>query len=65
MKNWIKYGLFWGLFMLIGMTILFPLIDGTFSITRFLIGIPVFTIFGLLWGYLLFRKKTNKKIAES
>jgi len=65
MKNWIKYGLFWGLCMLIGMTILFPLIDGNFSITKVLIGIPVFVGFGLLWGYLLFRKQTNKKITES
>jgi len=65
MKRWVRYGLFFGLCMLIGMMIIFPLIDGTFSITKLLIAIPIFTIFGLLWGYLLFRKQTNKKIAES
>ena len=65
MKRWVRYGLFFGLCMLTGIMIIFPLIDGTFSITKLFIGIPVFTLFGLLWGYLLFRKQTNKKIAES
>jgi hypothetical protein len=49
--KWRYVGLRWGLFMYVFMTILFPLIDGE-GITqkKILIGIPVWTIAGLLFG---------------
>lgn len=64
-KNmWIKTGLGWGLFMYVFMTFLFPYFDGE-PITRndILIGIPVWAIAGLTFGYvmLLFNKKGKKK----
>lgn len=60
MKRWIKYGLYSGLSMLFAMGIFFPLLDGSFSAIRLLTGLPVFAIFGLLWGYFMFGKQTTK-----
>jgi|GEM_PF-4494890 len=64
MKVWFKYGLYWGLSMLIFLGIFFPVVDGTFSITKVVIGIPVFTTFGLLWGYFMFGRKNNKTLQQ-
>jgi hypothetical protein len=51
-KNWLKSGLFFGLFMFITMQILFPLIKNK-EITQksILIGIPLWLICGLVWGF--------------
>jgi hypothetical protein len=53
-KNWIKTGLFFGLFMYIIMIIIFPLIEGE-EITqrRLLFGIPFGLIGGLGFGYIM------------
>ena len=51
-KNWLKSGLFFGLFMFVIMTFIFPLIEQE-QITQksILIGIPVWLIGGLFFGY--------------
>ena len=49
--KWWYIGLRWGVFMFIFMTILIPLIDGEgISQRKILIGIPLWTISGLLFG---------------
>ena len=51
-KNWLKSGLIWGLFMFVSLSIVYPLIKGV-EITQknILIGIPLWLIGGLVWGY--------------
>jgi hypothetical protein len=60
-KNWLKSGLFFGLFMFVTMMILFPLI-GQKEITQksLLIGLPIWLICGLFWGYTM-KALMNKK----
>lgn len=63
-KNWLKMGLFWGLFMYVAMTFIFPFI-GQEEITRMsmLIGIPIWLTAGLSFGYFMkiwMNKKGNK-----
>jgi len=61
MKNWIKFGLFWGLFMAVVINILFPLFDGTEIVPlKVLVSIPFWLLGGLLFGYVS-RKKEPKK----
>ena len=51
-KNWLKYGLLWALFMYVTMTFLFPLIQHEpISTTIALIGIPIWILAGLGFGY--------------
>ena len=50
--NWIKIGLFWGLFMYIFTVVLLPLILREEITTRkMLINIPIWVIAGLIFGY--------------
>ena len=58
MKNWITQGLFFGGFMFLFMTV-FELVfmSDTFSSRKVLIGLPVWILAGLLYGYIL--KVTN------
>jgi len=59
--KWLRAGLGWGLFMYIFMTILFPLMKGeTITQKGLLIGIPLWTIGGLVFGYTM-KRFTNKK----
>ena len=61
MKSWIKFGLFWGVFMAIFINVLFPLMDGTaINSMKLLVSIPVWVLFGLVFGYVS-RKKEPKK----
>ena len=64
-KSWIKTGLGWGLFMFIMMSIVFPLYDGSeINIKTILIGVVIWTISGLFFGYtmkLFFNAKINKQ----
>lgn len=64
-KNWLKSGLFFGLFMFIGMVIISPMINGD-DITRnsILTGIPLWLICGLAWG-LTMKGWMNKKGKEN
>ncbi len=60
-KSWLKRGLFFGLFMYIGMVIIFPLIrQEEITIGRLLIGIPIFLLGGLVFGYMM-KIRMNKK----
>jgi hypothetical protein len=50
--GWVRQGLFWGLFMYVFTTLMFPLIDGEgITLRKTLIGIPIWTIGGLVFGY--------------
>lgn len=64
MKLWVKQGLGWGLSMFIFMNIIFPLIDGDFGVLDIIIGIPLWTVAGLIFGYTVFgwgqQQNTNK-----
>jgi hypothetical protein len=61
MKNWVKFGLFWGLFMAVVINILFPLFDGTEIVPlKVLVSIPFWLLGGLIFGYVS-RKKEPKK----
>jgi len=65
--QWLHSGLIWGLFMCVFMVILFPLIEGE-NITqkKLLIGIPLWIVAGLLYGYTMKRNigKREKKVTE-
>ena len=53
-KNWLKSGLLWGLIMYVTMTFIFPLIQQKqISKMNILIGIPVWLLGGLGFGYTL------------
>ena len=68
-KNWLKRGLFLGLSMYVIMTIIFPLIEQERITQRSLvIGIPVWLICGLVWGYIMkiwMNKKGKKNKAHN
>ncbi|MFD2601082.1 MULTISPECIES: hypothetical protein [Flavobacterium] len=64
MKKWVKYGLLQGALMAFGLAIAFPILDGTFSTTNLVIGIPVFILSGLVWGYLMLGKQPKKLYNE-
>lgn len=62
--GWVREGLSWGLFMYFFMTIVFSLIDGeSITLRKALIGIPIWTIGGLGFGYTmkLINGKSNPK----
>lgn len=63
-KNWLKIGLLWGLFMYLIMIFIFPLIQQE-QITRLkiLIGIPVWLLSGLGFGYIM-KIWMNRKVKE-
>ena len=64
-KNWLKSGLFFGLFMYVSMIIIFPLIKGEEITQRnLLIGLPFWLIGGLGWGYMM-KRWMNKKGKEN
>ncbi|HHV03479.1 MAG: hypothetical protein WCQ69_07020 [Bacteroidales bacterium] len=51
-KNWLKSGLFFGIFMFVSVVIIYPLIKGSEITSKsILIGIPLWLICGLVWGY--------------
>lgn len=60
-RSWIKFGLAWGVFMAIVLNIGFSLLDGTvIDWKKAAIGLPVWLIFGLIFGYVS-RKRNPKK----
>ena len=66
--QWWLSGLIWGFLMYVSMVIIFPLIKGE-NITQkgLLIGIPLWTVGGLLFGYTMKRitgKRKQKKFTE-
>ncbi len=68
-KEWLKFGLSWGLFMYVMMTILFPLIEQEQITTKIiLIGIPIWIIGGILLGYTMkfwMNRKGKKPITKN
>ena len=64
-KNWLTSGLLWGLFMYVSMVLIYPMIRGV-EITQksILIGIPLWLIGGLGWGYTM-KRWINKKGKEN
>lgn len=63
MKPWIKFGLFWGLFMVLAIHIVFPLLDGTaIDPIKLLVSIPVWLVFGLIFGYVSRKKEPKKQV---
>lgn len=63
---WWSVGLRWGLFMFICSSLLFPLIDGEgITIKRLLIGIPIWIIGGLLFGYSIKKIAGNRNTKQS
>lgn len=51
-KNWLKSGLYFGLFMFVSMVIIYPLIKGKeITFESMAIGVPLWIIGGLSWGY--------------
>ena len=67
MKNWIKFGVIWGVFMFLIFNVGFPLYDGDkLDIKRMVISFPVWIIFGLIFGYVSrSRKNPSKKQIKS
>jgi len=61
MKKWVRSGLVWGGVLYILTMVVFPLFDHErFTLTKILLGIPLWIITGLIIGYLLKGKKTDK-----
>jgi len=59
---WIFTGLFWGAFMFLFNTILWPLSQhDPFTTKRLLIGAVIWTCTGLLFGWLTYKVKWTKK----
>jgi len=70
MKNWIREGLIFGCFIYVLNILIFPMLfeNTELSLKRALIGIPVFLVCGLGYGYftrILYPKWTKKKTKES
>ncbi len=62
MKSWVKFGLIWGAFMFVMMNIVFPLIDGKgIVLNSLLLGIPVWLVGGLIFGYVSQGRKPKKQ----
>lgn len=60
-KGWIKVGLGWGAFMFVFMVFVFPWFSGEeITMAKILIGIPVWTLGGLGFGYSM-KKWSGKK----
>ncbi|MCO6146762.1 hypothetical protein [Flavobacterium sp. NRK1] len=66
MKSWVKFGLFWGVFMALFINVVFPLFDGTEIIPmKLLVSIPVWLVFGLIFGYVSRKKDPKNKVRDS
>lgn len=76
LKTWIYPGLFWGVFMYLGLTILLPVMDGeiitwekvyTLLTGKKLYTLPIWLIVGLVLQYMMFKhiyKKGRREIGE-
>jgi hypothetical protein len=60
MKRWIRSGLVWAGILYVITMIIFPLIDHEkFTISKILLGIPLWIVVGLIIGYLLKGRKKH------
>lgn len=63
MKSWVKFGLIWGLFMCFVMNVALPLWDNEkLILPKLLIAIPIWIIFGLIFGYVSRKKEPKKQV---
>ena len=63
MKNWVKFGLLWGIFMFLVLNIGFPLWDGSaLDYQKMLFSMPFWIIGGLIFGYVSRNKKADKQL---
>ena len=61
-KQWWLAGLIWGFFMYVSMSIIYPFISkGCVTKIELLIGIPTWTIGGLVFGYTIYAINKRKK----
>ncbi|MGB1042162.1 MAG: hypothetical protein ACPGU6_02115 [Tenacibaculum sp.] len=61
MKKWQKVGLMWAIWMFVIMTFIWPLIKGEeITLQSILIGIPIWIIGGLFFGFSM-RKRLEEK----
>lgn len=61
-KSWVKFGLIWGTFMAIVMNVGFPLFDGEdINWAKAGVSLPVWLIFGLIFGYVSQKKPVKKQ----
>jgi hypothetical protein len=59
--KWIRHGLSWGVFMYLSTVFLFPLLRGKkITMMAVLIGIPLWIIGGLAFGYSMNNSKTDE-----
>lgn len=64
-KNWLKSGLYFGVFMFLSMVIIYPLIQGKeITLENIMIGVPLWVVGGLIWG-LTMKWWMNKKGKEN
>ena len=64
-NRWWIHGLLWGLFMYVVLIVLFPLFDGSgITLSKLLIGIPVWLSAGLLYGYVTGLIENKRKAAK-
>lgn len=62
MQKWQKLGLIWGIWMYVMMTLIWPYVDGEkMTFRKVLIGIPIWLISGLLFGYFQRNNFKNKE----
>jgi hypothetical protein len=53
MKDWVKFGLGWGIWMFLVMAFVWPLIDGeAFTLQKLVVKFIFWILAGLLYGYL-------------
>ncbi|WP_299012109.1 hypothetical protein [uncultured Polaribacter sp.] len=63
MKPWIRFGLAWGLYMFVGMTFVWPLIDGEeITFKNVIVKFVLHMLFGLLFGYVSSKYKKYKYV---
>lgn len=63
MKSWMKFGLIWGLFMCFIMNVALPLWDNEkLILPKILIAIPIWIVFGLIFGYVSRKKEPKKQV---
>ncbi|WP_439127999.1 hypothetical protein [Polaribacter sp.] len=63
MKNWIKIGLGWGIWMFLAMAFIWPLIDGEdITLKLVIIKFIFWMICGLVFGYLIAKFRKYKHI---
>jgi len=51
-KNWVLFGLLWGTFMFLALSIVFPLLDGSqLNVLHLIKSLVIWLIMGLAFGY--------------